>query len=212
MNIILLGAPGAGKGTIAKKLTDTYGMEAISTGDIFRAAIKNESELGKRVKVIVEGGDLVPDELTVALVKERLSGNNFPNGFILDGFPRTVAQAEALYNWSESPKIEAVINFDIESEELIKRLSGRWICRSCGATYHESFMPSKEAGKCDKCGGELYQRADDMRESVEKRLKVYEAQTFPLIDFYKNKGLLRQLKAQGKPEDVFKEIQSLLSL
>lgn len=212
MNIILLGAPGAGKGTVAKKLAETYNMETISTGDIFRSAIKNETELGKQVKAIVERGDLVPDELTIALVKERLSKNDFENGFILDGFPRTVAQAQALYDWKESPKIEAVINFDIENKELVKRLSGRWICRSCGATYHESFLPPKNAGKCDICGGELHQRADDTRESVEKRLKVYEDQTFPLIKFYQEKGMLRQLKAHGKPEEVFKEIEILLEL
>lgn len=212
MNIILLGAPGAGKGTIAKKLVDTHHMEAISTGDIFRSAIKNGTELGKQVKTIVERGDLVPDELTIALVKERLAEDNFPNGFILDGFPRTVAQAQALYDWKESPIINAVVNFDIENKELVKRLSGRWICRSCGATYHESFLPPKVAGKCDKCGGELHQRADDTKESVEKRLKVYEEQTFPLINFYKEKDMLLSLKAHGKPEEVFKEIEILLGL
>jgi adenylate kinase len=146
-------------------------------------------------------------------VKERLSQKDLSGGFILDGFPRTVAQAEALYQWKESPRIDRVVNFDIPEEDLINRLSGRWVCRKCGATYHKTFLPTKVEGVCDNCGShDLFQRPDDMRESVEKRLQVYSEQTYPLIDFYTQKGILSHLDAQGTPEEVFKSMEKLLSL
>jgi len=207
MNLIFLGAPGAGKGTLAAQLSKEYGIPQISTGDIFRAAVKEGSELGRKVQGIMEKGELVPDSLTVELVEERLAQADAQNGYILDGFPRTIAQADALAAFQ---KIDMAINFNTSDEVVIRRLSGRRVCRSCGAIYHVENMPPKVTGKCDKCGGELYTRDDDRIESIKMRLQVYKAQTEPLIEYYRSKGLLRDIDSSTSPEQSFSQIKSLL--
>jgi len=207
MNLIFLGAPGAGKGTLATMLSKDYGIPQISTGDLFRAAVKEGSKLGKQVKGIMEKGELVPDSLTVELVRERLSKSDATGGYILDGFPRTVAQADAL---AEFQKINAVINFSISDELVIRRLSGRRVCRSCGAIYHIENVPPKVAGICDSCGAELYIRDDDKIESIKNRLRVYKDQTEPLIAYYRNKGLLQEIDSSKSPQDSLSQINKLL--
>jgi len=207
VNLIFLGAPGAGKGTLATLLSKEYGIPQISTGDLFRAAVKEGSELGKQVQGIMEKGELVPDSLTVELVKERLAKPDAQEGYILDGFPRTVAQADAL---AEFQKIDAVINFSISDELVIRRLSGRRVCRSCGAIYHIENMPPKVEGKCDRCGGELYIRDDDKIDSIKNRLRVYKDQTEPLIAYYRDKGLLREIDSSETPEHSREQIKSIL--
>ncbi len=207
MNLIFLGAPGAGKGTLATMLSKDYGIPQISTGDLFRAAVKEGSELGKQVQGIMEKGELVPDSLTVELVRERLSKSDAAGGYILDGFPRTVAQADAL---AEFQKTNAVINFSISDELVIRRLSGRRVCRSCGAIYHIENMPPKVAGICDSCGAELYIRDDDKIESIKNRLRVYKDQTEPLIAYYRNKGLLQEIDSSKSPQDSLSQINKLL--
>jgi adenylate kinase len=207
MNLIFLGAPGAGKGTLATLLSKDYGIPQISTGDLFRAAVKEGSELGKKVKGIMEKGELVPDSLTVELVEERLAKPDTQQGYILDGFPRTVAQADALAGFQ---KIDAVINFSISDELVIRRLSGRRVCRSCGAIYHIENMPPKVEGACDRCGGELYIRDDDKIESIKNRLRVYKEQTEPLIAYYREKELLREIDSSTSPEDSLRQIKDLL--
>ncbi|MDC7126609.1 MAG: adenylate kinase [Spirochaetales bacterium] len=187
MKLIFLGPPGAGKGTIASRISKDLNIPHISTGDLFRKAIKNQTELGKKVQQIIESGDLVPDALTVALVKERLNNPDVENGYILDGFPRTIKQADSLESFS---KIDNVINFVISDEQVIQRLSGRRMCKNCGEGYHiENMKPQKE-GICDKCGEELIIRPDDTPEAIKNRLAVYYESTAPLIDYYKEKGLL----------------------
>ena len=207
MNLIFLGAPGAGKGTLAAQLSKEYGTPQISTGDIFRAAVKEGSELGRKVQGIMEKGELVPDSLTVELVEERLAQADAQNGYILDGFPRTIAQADALASFQ---KIDMAINFNTSDEVVIRRLSGRRVCRSCGAIYHVENMPPKFKGKCDKCGGELYTRDDDTIESIKNRLRVYKDQTEPLIEYYRSKGFLRDIDSSTSPEESFSQIKSLL--
>jgi adenylate kinase len=207
MNLIFLGAPGAGKGTLATLLSKDYGIPQISTGDLFRAAVKEGSELGKQVQGIMEKGELVPDSLTVELVKERLAKPDAGDGYILDGFPRTIAQADAL---GEFQKIDAVINFAISDELVIRRLSGRRVCRSCGAIYHVDNMPPKVEGKCDRCGGELYIRDDDKIDSIKNRLRVYQKQTEPLIAYYRDKGRLREIDSSKSPENSLEQIKNLL--
>ena len=207
MNLIFLGAPGAGKGTLATLLSKEYGIPQISTGDLFRAAVKEGSELGKQVQGIMEKGELVPDSLTVELVRQRLSKADAGGGFILDGFPRTVVQADAL---AEFQKIDAVINFSISDELVIRRLSGRRVCRACGAIYHIENMPPKVEGTCDRCGGQLYIRDDDRIDSIKNRLRVYKEQTEPLIAYYRNKGLLREIDSSQSPEHSLGQIKSLL--
>jgi adenylate kinase len=207
MNLIFLGAPGAGKGTLANLVSKEYRIPQISTGDLFRTAVKEGNELGRRVQGIMEKGELVPDSLTVELVKERLSKPDASGGYILDGFPRTVAQADAL---AEFQQIDAVVNFAISDELVIRRLSGRRVCRSCGAIYHVENMPPKVEGKCDACGGELYIRDDDKIESIQNRLRVYKKQTEPLIDYYRDKGLLREIDSSKSPERSLEQIKRIL--
>ncbi|MBQ0165592.1 MAG: adenylate kinase [Treponema sp.] len=205
MNFIFLGPPGAGKGTLAKQVAETYKIPHISTGDIFRANIKNQTPLGKKVDAIIKSGGLVSDDITVELVKDRLSQPDVANGFILDGFPRTIPQAEALATFC---KVDAAVNFDIADEEVVERLGGRRVCTKCGEGFHIKFMPPKVEGKCDKCGADLFIRDDDKIESIKNRLVVYRDQTAPLIDFYTKKGNIVDIDARPAPEkilDTFKE-------
>lgn len=207
MKLIFLGPPGAGKGTLAGLVSKEIGVPQISTGDIFREAIKRGTELGKKVKEIVGRGDLVPDELTVSLVKERLTEPDAAKGYILDGFPRTIPQAAALEKFQT---LDAVVNFAISDEVVVKRLSGREICKSCGAIYHVTNMPSKVKGVCDACGGPLYTRPDDSIESITNRLEVYKRQTEPLIEFYGAKSLLKNIDSSKSPEDTLTQIRKAL--
>lgn len=212
MYILLMGPPGAGKGTQAERLIAKYGIPQISTGDMFRAAVKEQTPLGLEAKKYMDNGQLVPDAVTVGIVKERLAKDDCKKGFILDGFPRTTAQAVSLDAILRDLgiKLDGVINIAVPDEELIKRTSGRQICRSCGATYHVTFKPAKVANVCDKCGGELYQRDDDKPETVKKRLSVYAAQTKPLIDYYKNTNLYIEVDGQQDMNDVFADIVAKL--
>lgn len=212
MRIILLGPPGAGKGTQAAKIVDTYSIPHISTGDIFRKNLKEGTPLGLKAKGYMDKGLLVPDELVVDLVKDRLQQEDCKSGFMLDGFPRTVVQAEALDKVliEMEISIDAVINISVNPELLIERITGRRICKFCGATYHVKFNPSKVATTCDLCDGELYQRADDKEETVKNRLEVYADQTKPLIDFYKQKGIIRNINGQQDINDVFEDIKKAL--
>jgi adenylate kinase len=208
MRLIFLGPPGAGKGTIAVKAAEEYGMPHISTGEAFRAAIKSGSPLGLKVKGIIESGGLVPDQVTIELVRERLARPDAAAGWILDGFPRTVAQAEALEAMAAP---DAAVNFEVEDADVIARLSGRRVCRGCSRNYHADFMPPRTEGVCDDCGGELYVRDDDRPEAIAKRLAVYRAQTEPLIAHYSAKGLLRGIDAAGAPHEVFEALKAALS-
>ena len=208
MRLIFLGPPGAGKGTLAPAVAEEYGIPQISTGDIFRKAVKNQTRLGLQVAAIMERGDLVPDELTTSLVKERLAEQDAAGGFILDGFPRTIPQAEALSGIQE---IDAVINFQAGDEVVIRRLSGRQVCRACGAIYHVANMPPKRDGICDRCEGELYTRDDDKTEAITKRLEVYKAQTEPLIQYYEKLRLLRNIEAGQDVETSLRQIRLVLT-
>lgn len=210
-NIILMGAPGAGKGTMAKMLI-SLGLVHISTGDMFREAIKEGTELGKLANSYIKDGNLVPDDVTIGIVKERLSKKDCENGFLLDGFPRTLAQAEALSEIANEidRKIDVVINLDCNEEELVKRISGRRVCRVCGAPYHIVNMKPKVEGVCDKCGGELYQRNDDNPEALKVRLQHYVVQTKPLIDYYENQNLLVNYDSSKGTTELFDEISKFL--
>ncbi|MFG6325475.1 MAG: adenylate kinase [Lachnospiraceae bacterium] len=212
MKIIMLGAPGAGKGTQAKMLADKYEIPHISTGDIFRANIKNETELGKKAKEYMDKGLLVPDELTCNLVVDRIQQEDCKKGYILDGFPRTIPQAEALDKalTELNDKIDYAINVEVPDENIVGRMSGRRACVGCGATYHIVYNPTKEEGICDRCGKELILRDDDKPETVQKRLNVYHEQTQPLIDFYKNKGVLKEVDGTVDMNDVFNAIVKVL--
>lgn len=207
-----MGLPGAGKGTQAEKIVEKYNIPHISTGDMFRAAMNEGTELGLKAKSFMDKGELVPDEVTIGIVRERLSKDDCQNGFLLDGFPRTVAQAEALEAMlaSMDKKIDYVINVVVDKDILMERLTGRRICKNCGATYHLVFNPPKVEGVCDRCGGELYQRADDNSETVQNRLEVNMKQTKPLLDFYESKGYLRNINGQQDIEKVFADIDELL--
>jgi adenylate kinase len=208
MKLIFLGPPGAGKGTLATLVSKKHGIPQISTGDIFRDAIKRETELGKKVKEIVGRGDLVPDDLTVSLVRERLAQPDTKQGYILDGFPRTIPQAEALQSFQT---LDAVVNFAIDDAQVVQRLSGREICKSCGAIYHVKNMPSKVKGVCDKCTGPVYTRPDDSLQSITNRLGVYRAQTEPLIAYYRQKQLLKDIDSSKSPEDTYAQIEKALA-
>ena len=212
MKIVFMGPPGAGKGTQAEKIIENYQIPHISTGDMFRKAIKDQTELGMEAKRYMDQGALVPDHVTIGIVKDRLSESDCKSGFLLDGFPRTVDQAKALDEilTSLDSKIDYVINIDVDLDILKERLTGRRICRSCGATYHMIFNPPAVAGVCDKCGGELYQRKDDNEETVGNRLDVYVSQTKPLLDYYSLAGNLVNINGQQSIDLVFAEIQDVL--
>lgn len=212
MKIIMLGAPGAGKGTQAKMLAEQYSIPHISTGDIFRMNIKNNTELGKKAKGYMDAGELVPDELTVDLVIDRIKDKDCMNGFILDGFPRNIPQAEALdYALNnQNEKIDYAINVDVPDANIIERMSGRRACLNCGATYHVVTIPPKKEGICDVCGSELVLRDDDQPETVKKRLDVYHEQTQPLIDYYKKQNILKSVNGMEPMETVFANIVAIL--
>lgn len=212
MKLILLGAPGAGKGTQAEVICNALNIPAISTGNIIREALRLGTEMGLKAKSFMDAGQLVPDDVVIGIIKERLAKDDCANGFILDGFPRTTSQAVSLDAILRDLgiKLDGVINIAVPDEELIKRTTGRQICRSCGATYHVTFKPSKVKNVCDKCGGELYQRDDDKVETVKKRLSVYAAQTKPLIDYYKNSNLYIEIDGKQSMEDVYKDIVASL--
>ena len=199
MNLILLGAPGAGKGTQSEKISEKWGIPAISTGDILRAAIKEGTELGKTAKSYMDDGKLVPDEIVVGIIKEYLMSETCRNGFILDGFPRSIPQAEALD--AMGVKIDAVLSIEVADEKIVERMSGRRVC-ACGASYHTAYKPSKVAGICDKCGAELYVRKDDAPETVLSRLTTFHTQTEPLKEYYSKKGLLLTVEGQEEVADT----------
>ncbi len=213
MRVILLGAPGAGKGTQSKRLVEKYGIPQVSTGDILRAALKNETSLGLKAKSFMDKGELVPDEVVIGIIEERLAENDCQKGFILDGFPRTVAQADALESMLQgmAQSIETVISMNVEQQELIERLSGRRICSNCGQGYHVKFNAPSKNGICDKCGDNLYQRDDDREDTIKERLKVYDNQTSPLINYYNDKGLLSVIDGSGKEEDISDRINSIIA-
>ncbi len=212
MNLILLGPPGAGKGTQAKRLVEKYGIPQISTGDILRAALKAGTELGREAKKFMDAGQLVPDEVVIGIIRERVKADDCKGGFMLDGFPRTIKQAEALDDVlaKMGSRIDHVVSIEVADAELIKRLTGRRTCPACGAGFHVMFDRPKVEGVCDKCGGRLIQRDDDNEATVTNRLKVYKAQTEPLIAYYKGKGLLRSIDGVGGMEDIFGRIVAAL--
>ena len=212
MKIIMLGAPGAGKGTQAKKIAEKYSIPHISTGDIFRANIKNNTELGKKAKTYMDKGELVPDELVVDLIMDRFKDADCANGYVLDGFPRTIPQAEALENALNAieQKLDYAIDIDVPDENIINRMSGRRACVGCGATYHVLFNPTKVEGKCDVCGESLILRDDDKPETVKKRLDVYHTQTQPLIDFYTERKVLVEVDGTQSMDKVFDDIMKIL--
>ncbi len=212
MRIVLLGAPGAGKGTQAKKMVEKYGIPQISTGDILRQAVADGTPLGLEAKKYMDKGELVPDEVVIGLVKERLQQDDCKKGFILDGFPRNTAQAETLDQVLQemgSP-LQLALNVDVDFDVLMKRLTGRRTCRQCGQMYNIYYNPPQKEGVCDKCGGELYQRDDDKEETIRKRLEVYQSQTAPLIEYYKNKGILQSVNGVGNIDEIFANICAIL--
>lgn len=212
MQLILMGAPGAGKGTQAAELIKKFNIPQISTGDMFRAAVKEGTELGKKAEACMKTGALVPDEVTVGIVKERLSKDDCKGGFILDGFPRTVDQADALSKILSdlNMKLDRVLNIHVPAENLIERATGRRICKNCGATYHVKFNPSKVNGKCDNCDGELYQRADDNAETMKNRLSVYESSTRPLIEYYQKVGVYTEIDGTQSIDKVTADLVKAL--
>ena len=212
MKIVMLGAPGAGKGTQAKMIAEKYSIPHVSTGDIFRANIKNGTELGKEAKSYMDKGELVPDELTVRILLDRVAQDDCKNGYVLDGFPRTIPQAEVLDAelTKMGDKIDFAINVEVPDENIVRRMSGRRACLKCGATYHIVHIPPVKEGICDKCGSELVLRDDDKEETVKNRLSVYHEQTQPLIDFYDKKGVLKEVDGTVDSKDVFAAITGIL--
>lgn len=212
MHIILLGPQGSGKGTQADILTKTYGIPHVSTGDILRAAMKAGTPLGAQAKAYVDRGELVPDEVVIGIVRERLSQPDAKKGFLLDGFPRTVPQADALAEAlkAQGMALDAVLLLEVPRPVLMDRMTGRRVCKGCGATYHVTFSPPKRAGVCDACGGELYQRTDDNPESIKTRLEAYDRQTTPLIDYYRERGLLAEIDGLGSVEAVAGRMKEVL--
>ena len=213
LNLMLMGLPGAGKGTQAEKFVDEYKIPHISTGDIFRAAMKNGTPMGLEAKKFIDKGELVPDEVTNGIVKERLAKDDVNDGYMLDGFPRNMAQAEALDEFGKElgKSLNCVINIHVDPESLMERLTGRYICRDCGATYHKVFNPTKVEGTCDRCGGhEFFQREDDKPETVKNRLDVNIKMNTPLLDFYKKQGLLHEVNGNQDIDKVFADIKEIL--
>lgn len=212
MGIILLGPPGAGKGTQAKKLTAEFSIPQISTGDMLREAVKNGTELGKKAKSFMDAGGLVPDEVVIGIVKERLAAKDCGNGFILDGFPRTIPQARALDRVTKElgKEIRFVLSIEVDQNELMERLCGRRTCTGCGAMFHVKFNPPKAAGKCDKCGTALIQRDDDREETITARLANYNKATAPLLDYYRNTGKIRTVMASGEIDAIYASIVKIL--
>ena len=213
MKIIMLGAPGAGKGTQAKMIAEKFNIPHISTGDIFRANIKNGTELGKKAKEYMDKGQLVPDELTVEILLDRVAADDCKNGYVLDGFPRTIPQADVLDKelTKRGDKVDFAINVDVPDENIVRRMSGRRACLKCGATYHIEHIPPKQEGICDKCGSELVQRDDDKPETVQNRLSVYHEQTQPLIDYYNKKNILKSVDGTKDMQEVFSDIVNILN-
>jgi len=214
MNLILLGPPGAGKGTQAQMIVERYHIPQISTWDILRAAVKEGTPLGKKAKAFMDQGQLVPDEVVIGMIDERLRALDCNSGFILDGFPRTTAQAEALQSilTKIGKSIHHVINIEVDSEELVRRLTGRRTCKNCGAMFHILFHPPKGEGVCDRCGGTLYQREDDKEETIRTRLKEYQKQTAPLIQYYQLKNILRSIQGVGGQDQIFERIVHQLGM
>lgn len=213
MKIVMLGAPGAGKGTQAIKIADKYDIPHISTGDIFRANIKGGTELGQKAKSYIDKGELVPDEVTIGMLLDRIAQDDCKNGYVLDGFPRTIPQAESLTEAlkSQGDKIDFALNIDVPDEAIIKRMSGRRACPKCGATYHIVYAAPKKENVCDKCGSELIIRSDDKPETVKDRLNVYHQQTEPLIAYYKAAGVLREVDGTQELPKVFEDVVAILS-
>jgi adenylate kinase len=212
MRLVLLGAPGAGKGTQAKKLIEKYGIPQISTGDILRKAVADGTPLGKEAKVIMDKGELVPDKIVLGLVEERVKQADCKKGFILDGFPRNTAQAEALdklLNDLQMP-LDSALSVDVPKEDLMKRLTGRRTCKKCQQMYNVYYSPPKKGAICDKCGGELFQRDDDKEETIKKRLDVYDTQTAPLIDYYSKKGIRKSVMGTGSIDEIFNKVCNIL--
>jgi adenylate kinase len=214
MRIVLLGAPGAGKGTQAKKLVEKYGTPQVSTGDLLRAAVASGTALGKEAKSFMDKGELVPDRVVLGMVEERLKQDDCKKGYILDGFPRNTSQAEALDKMLAALKmsLDAALSVDVPFEDLMKRLTGRRTCKACGQMYNIYSSTSKKEGVCDKCGGALFQRDDDKEETIKKRLEVYTASTAPLIDYYNKKGIVKSVAGTGSIDDIFKQVCSKLGL
>lgn len=212
MKLVLLGAPGAGKGTQAKKLTEKYTIPQISTGDILRKAVADRTPLGKEAKSYMDKGELVPDSVVIGLVKERIVRDDCKNGYILDGFPRNTSQAEVLDKVlaDMNAPLDTAISVDVEKNDLMKRLIGRRTCKDCQQMYNVHFSPPEKEGVCDKCAGELYQRDDDREDTIKNRLDIYEKSTAPLIDYYGRKGILKSVKGEGNIEDIFNNICSIL--
>ena len=213
MKIVMLGAPGAGKGTQAQMIAEKFGLPHISTGDIFRANIKNGTDLGKKAKAFMDAGQLVPDELTVEILLDRVSQEDCKNGYVLDGFPRTIPQAQVLTDTlaKTGEQIDFAIDVDVPDDNIVARMSGRRSCPKCGASYHITFIPPKQEGICDSCGSALIQRDDDKPETVQNRLSVYHDQTQPLIDFYRDKGVLRTVDGTKNMNEVFDAISAILA-
>jgi adenylate kinase len=214
MNLILLGPPGAGKGTQAQRIVERYHIPQISTGDILRVAVKEKTPLGDKARAFMDQGRLVPDELVIGIIEERLKASDCQPGFILDGFPRTIAQAEALQPilMKMGKRIDHVINIEVEDDELVRRLTGRRTCKNCGAMFHVLFQPPKKEGSCDRCAGPLYQRKDDKEETIRTRLKEYQNQTAPLIDYYQRKKILRSVQGVGGQDQIYGQIARTLDV
>jgi adenylate kinase len=212
MRLVLLGAPGAGKGTQAKMLIEKYKIPQISTGDILRKAVADGTPLGKEAKVIMDKGELVPDKIVLGLVEERVKQDDCKKGFILDGFPRNTAQAEALDKMLNAMglPIDSALSVDVPKNDLMKRLTGRRTCKNCQQMYNVYYSPPKKDALCDKCGGDLFQRGDDKEDTIKKRLDVYDAQTAPLIDYYKKKGILKSVMGVGNIDEIFNKVCALL--
>lgn len=212
MRLVLLGAPGAGKGTQAKKLIEKYGIPQISTGDILRKAVADGTPLGKEAKIVMDKGELVPDSIVIGLVKERLAQDDCKKGYILDGFPRNTSQAETLDKVLSDMKapLDVALSVDVDKDDLMKRLTGRRTCKSCQQMFNVYFSPSKKDGICDKCGGALFQRDDDKEATIKNRLDVYEKATAPLINYYGKKGILKSVKGVGSIDEIFNKICSIL--